>query len=106
MSNFDVDRMAKFSAVLPVQTLQPPYSLFQREVEARILPYTEVNEIGVLAYGPLVTASSAVASAIRPLSPPMTGVAEVLSSTGRLSVATLRPSPPSRHSPSRSSEPP
>ena len=53
VSNFDVDRMAKFSAVLPVQTLQPPYSLFQREVEARILPYTEVNEIGVLAYGPL-----------------------------------------------------
>jgi aryl-alcohol dehydrogenase-like predicted oxidoreductase len=53
VSNFDVNEMKKFNAVLPVETLQPPYSLFQREIEAGILPYTEVNEIGVLVYGPL-----------------------------------------------------
>ncbi len=53
VSNFDVDEMKKFNSVLPVETLQPPYSLFQREIEAGILPYTEVNDIGVLVYGPL-----------------------------------------------------
>jgi aryl-alcohol dehydrogenase-like predicted oxidoreductase len=53
VSNFDVEQMEAFSATLPVETLQPPYHLFRREIEAAVLPYTATNDIGVLVYGPL-----------------------------------------------------
>jgi aryl-alcohol dehydrogenase-like predicted oxidoreductase len=53
VSNFNVQEMEAFDAALPVETLQPPYHLFRREIEADILPYTEAHDIGVLVYGPL-----------------------------------------------------
>lgn len=53
VSNFDVEQMEAFSATLPIETLQPPYHLFRREIEAEVLPYTAANDIGVLVYGPL-----------------------------------------------------
>jgi hypothetical protein len=53
VSNFDVERMEAFSATLPVETLQPPYHLFRRDIEADVLPYATTNDIGVLVYGPL-----------------------------------------------------
>jgi hypothetical protein len=53
VSNFDVGQIEAFSATLPVETLQPPYHLFRRDIEAEVLPYTEANDIGVLVYGPL-----------------------------------------------------
>jgi aryl-alcohol dehydrogenase-like predicted oxidoreductase len=53
VSNFDVAQMEAFSATLAVETLQPPYHLFRRDIEADVLPYTAANDIGVLVYGPL-----------------------------------------------------
>jgi len=53
VSNFDVAQMDAFSATLPVETLQPPYHLFHREIEHAILSYTHEHNIGVLVYGPL-----------------------------------------------------
>jgi aryl-alcohol dehydrogenase-like predicted oxidoreductase len=53
VSNFDAQQMEEFSASLPVETLQPPYHLFRREIESSILPYTRTHDIGVLVYGPL-----------------------------------------------------
>jgi aryl-alcohol dehydrogenase-like predicted oxidoreductase len=53
VSNFDVAQMEAFSAVLPVETLQPPYHLFRRGIESEVLPYAERTGIGVLVYGPL-----------------------------------------------------
>jgi aryl-alcohol dehydrogenase-like predicted oxidoreductase len=53
VSNFDAKQMEAFSAVLPVETLQPPYHLFRRDIEEEILPYAAAQEIGVLVYGPL-----------------------------------------------------
>jgi aryl-alcohol dehydrogenase-like predicted oxidoreductase len=53
VSNFDAEQMAEFSRTLPVETLQPPYHLFRRDIEASILPYTGSQDIGVLVYGPL-----------------------------------------------------
>jgi len=53
VSNFDAAQMEAFSATLPVETLQPPYHLFNRATEASVLPYAEANDIGVLVYGPL-----------------------------------------------------
>jgi aryl-alcohol dehydrogenase-like predicted oxidoreductase len=53
VSNFDTKQMETFSEVLPVETLQPAYHIFRREIEDEILPYTSAHNIGVLVYGPL-----------------------------------------------------
>jgi aryl-alcohol dehydrogenase-like predicted oxidoreductase len=53
VSNFSAAQMAEFARTRPVETLQPPYHLFRREIEAEVLPYTREHDIGVLAYGPL-----------------------------------------------------
>jgi len=53
VSNYDTAQMDEFSATLPVETLQPPYHLFRREIEAEVLPYCRSHDIGVLVYGPL-----------------------------------------------------
>ena len=45
--------MAEFSRTLPVETLQPVYHMFRRDIEESVLPYTKAHGIGVLAYGPL-----------------------------------------------------
>jgi aryl-alcohol dehydrogenase-like predicted oxidoreductase len=53
VSNYSVDQMRAFAEVLPVETLQSPYHLFRRGIEAEVLPYVAAHGIGVLAYGPL-----------------------------------------------------
>jgi aryl-alcohol dehydrogenase-like predicted oxidoreductase len=53
VSNYDAAEMAEFSRTLPVETLQPVYHLFRRDIEESILPYAKAHDIGVLAYGPL-----------------------------------------------------
>ncbi|PZG41866.1 hypothetical protein C1I98_20650 [Spongiactinospora gelatinilytica] len=53
VSNFDVEEMREFGETLPVETLQPPYHLFERDIETDVLPYCAERGIGVLAYGPL-----------------------------------------------------
>ena len=39
VSNFSVQQMDEFRAVTPLHVLQPPYNLFERAIEAEILPY-------------------------------------------------------------------
>jgi hypothetical protein len=53
VSNFDARQMAEFTRTRPVETLQPPYHLFRRDIEAEVLPYSSEHDIGVLVYGPL-----------------------------------------------------
>jgi aryl-alcohol dehydrogenase-like predicted oxidoreductase len=53
VSNFDVSQMASFATTRRIDALQPPYHLFRREIEERILPYCEQHHIGVLIYGPM-----------------------------------------------------
>lgn len=53
VSNFDVAQIAEFAQTRPVETVQPPYHLFRRDIEAELLPYTHQHHIGVLVYGPL-----------------------------------------------------
>jgi aryl-alcohol dehydrogenase-like predicted oxidoreductase len=53
VSNFSVAQMAEFAGTRPVETLQPPYHLFRRDIEADVLPYASEHDIGVLVYGPL-----------------------------------------------------
>jgi aryl-alcohol dehydrogenase-like predicted oxidoreductase len=53
VSNYDAAQMAEFGETLPVETAQPPYHLFRREIEDEVLPYSRANNVGVLVYGPL-----------------------------------------------------
>ena len=53
VSNYGTAQIDEFSAVLPAETVQPPYHLFRRDIEADLLPYAASHDIGVLAYGPL-----------------------------------------------------
>src|SRR6202011_3699409 len=53
VSNFSVEQMERFRRVAPLHVLQPPYNLFERAVEARILPYCRANNIATFGYGAL-----------------------------------------------------
>jgi aryl-alcohol dehydrogenase-like predicted oxidoreductase len=53
VSNFDAAQITEFARTRPVETLQPPYHLFRREIEADVLPYAQEHDVGVLVYGPL-----------------------------------------------------
>jgi aryl-alcohol dehydrogenase-like predicted oxidoreductase len=53
VSNYDTRQMATFQQVRPIDTLQPPYDLFRRDIEATILPFAREHGIGVLVYGPM-----------------------------------------------------
>jgi hypothetical protein len=53
VSNFDTAQMAEFARTRPVETAQPPYHLFRRDIEVGLLPYAREHNIGVLVYGPL-----------------------------------------------------
>jgi aryl-alcohol dehydrogenase-like predicted oxidoreductase len=56
VSNYNTTQMDEFSATLPVETVQPPYHLFRRDIETQLLPYCRAHDIGVLVYGPLAHA--------------------------------------------------
>jgi aryl-alcohol dehydrogenase-like predicted oxidoreductase len=53
VSNFDAAQMAEFARTRPVETLQPPYDLFRRDIEAELLPYCREHDVRVLVYAPL-----------------------------------------------------
>jgi aryl-alcohol dehydrogenase-like predicted oxidoreductase len=53
VSNFSPAQMDQFRAVAPLHTDQPPYNLFEREIERDVLSYAKRNNILTLAYGAL-----------------------------------------------------
>jgi aryl-alcohol dehydrogenase-like predicted oxidoreductase len=53
VSNFSIDQMEQFRRFAPIHVLQPPYNLFEREIEAEILPYCHKNDIATFGYGAL-----------------------------------------------------
>jgi aryl-alcohol dehydrogenase-like predicted oxidoreductase len=53
VSNFDVDQLREIQQIAPVETLQPQYSLIERDVERELLPFAEREGIGVIAYSPM-----------------------------------------------------
>ncbi len=55
VSNFNVDQMKRAQKIAPITSLQPPYSMLRRAIEAEILPFAEANNIGVINYSPMVS---------------------------------------------------
>jgi aryl-alcohol dehydrogenase-like predicted oxidoreductase len=53
VSNFDVAQLRRIQQIAPVETLQPPYSLIDREAERELLPFAEQSGIGVVVYSPM-----------------------------------------------------
>ena len=53
VSNFSVPQLRRAQSIAPVETLQPPYSLIDREVEEEILPFVEREGIGGIVYSPM-----------------------------------------------------
>src|SRR6516165_2403430 len=55
VSNFNVAQMKRAEAFAPITSLQPPYSLIHREIEAEILPFAAQENIGVIGYSPMAS---------------------------------------------------
>lgn len=55
VSNFNVEQIKRVRKIAPVTSLQPPYSLLNRGVEAEILPYCLQENIGVINYSPMAS---------------------------------------------------
>jgi aryl-alcohol dehydrogenase-like predicted oxidoreductase len=55
VSNFSVEQMKRALKIAPITSLQPPYSMLRRAIEAEILPFAKANGIGVINYSPMVS---------------------------------------------------
>ena len=53
VSNFSVQQMETFSQAAPLHTTQPPYNLFEREIESDVLPWAENAGVKTITYGAL-----------------------------------------------------
>src|SRR5271170_2793925 len=55
VSNFNVEQIKRAEKIAPVTSLQPPYSLLNRNAETEILPYCRKQNIGVINYSPMAS---------------------------------------------------
>ncbi len=53
VSNFSVGKLERIQQIAPVETLQPEYSLIERDAEPKLLPFAEREGIGVIVYSPM-----------------------------------------------------
>jgi len=53
VSNFSVEQMQEFRSFAPLASNQPPYNLFEREIDGSVLPWCETNGVTVLTYSSL-----------------------------------------------------
>jgi len=53
VSNFTPSQMDELQKTVPLHSLQPPYNLFEREIEQEVLPYCRENDIATITYGGL-----------------------------------------------------
>jgi aryl-alcohol dehydrogenase-like predicted oxidoreductase len=55
VSNFNVAQLERAAKIAPVTSLQPPYSIIHRGVEAEILPWCHKHGVGVINYSPMAS---------------------------------------------------
>ncbi|KAB2833844.1 MAG: aldo/keto reductase [Candidatus Brocadia sp.] len=53
VSNYSTEQMRIFRQAAPLHVAQPPYNLFERQIEQEILPYTRTHNLTTLTYGAL-----------------------------------------------------
>jgi aryl-alcohol dehydrogenase-like predicted oxidoreductase len=55
VSNFNAAQIQRAERFTPVTSLQPPYSMIRRQIEAETLPYCKKQGIGVISYAPMAS---------------------------------------------------
>lgn len=55
VSNFNAAQMQRVLGIAPISSLQPPYSLIRRDIEAETLPFVAEHNIGVIVYSPMAS---------------------------------------------------
>ncbi|RPI02642.1 MAG: aldo/keto reductase [Calditrichaeota bacterium] len=55
VSNFTLKHLEQCERVYHIDSLQPPYNLFEREAEEELLPFCLSRKIGVIAYSPMAS---------------------------------------------------
>ncbi|GAB1621198.1 aldo/keto reductase [Agarivorans albus] len=53
VSNHSIEQMQSLQKIAPINSMQPPYSLINRECETELLPYCLQNNAGVICYSPM-----------------------------------------------------
>ena len=53
VSNYSPEQMNQFMSGCTLNTVQPPYNLFERQIDRDVLPYVREKNLSALAYGPL-----------------------------------------------------
>ena len=53
VSNYSPEQMDRFMAVSELRTVQPPYNLFERQIDRDVLPYVREKGLSALVYGSL-----------------------------------------------------
>jgi aryl-alcohol dehydrogenase-like predicted oxidoreductase len=53
VSNFSVGQIERFRRIAKLHVVQPPYNLFERDIEAELLPYCRKSDLATLTYGAL-----------------------------------------------------
>jgi len=53
VSNFSLAQIERFRRVAKLHIVQPPYNLFEREIEAELMPYCGQSGLATLTYGAL-----------------------------------------------------
>lgn len=53
VSNFTPAQMDELQKTVPLHALQPPYNLFERDIDQEVLPYCRQNGIATMTYGAL-----------------------------------------------------
>jgi aryl-alcohol dehydrogenase-like predicted oxidoreductase len=53
VSNFNLAQLQRIQPIHPIASVQPPYSMITRGIEADLLPWCAANNIGVITYSPM-----------------------------------------------------
>jgi aryl-alcohol dehydrogenase-like predicted oxidoreductase len=53
VSNYTVSQLERISAIAPITSLQPPYSMLRRDIEPELLPWCASHDVGVIVYSPM-----------------------------------------------------
>ena len=53
VSNYSPEQMNQFMSVSELHTVQPPFNLFERQIDRDVLPFVREKNLSAFAYGPL-----------------------------------------------------
>jgi aryl-alcohol dehydrogenase-like predicted oxidoreductase len=51
VSNFNPDQMDRFRSVAELNLCQPPYNIFERQIESDVMPYCKAHDTTLMTYG-------------------------------------------------------